>query len=256
MSAPDDFYVGYLPQAPDGLGRWLRRVVVTLFVLMGVLGTILVTRQGRFSPGVFEFGIEREFAGIVFEQPYPALFIMQPDTADGGSVDEPLLLTAFGKHGAAEFVQGMHGQPMRLRGSLVYRDGRALIEVHSAEPLSPEQAVGLTVPPGVDRGEVTLIGEIVDSKCFLGVMKPGHTKPHRGCAVRCISGGIPPMLLVVEPDGSARQLLLASASGAMINAEVLPFVAESVEITGTVRTYGDLEVLHADPSTYRRVLQR
>ena len=28
--------------------------------------------------------------------------------------------------------------------------------------------------------------------CFLGVMKPGRSKPHRACAVRCISGGIPP----------------------------------------------------------------
>jgi len=64
------------------------------------------------------------------------------------------------------------------------------------------------------------------------------------------------MLLVVEPDGSARHLLLASASGAMINAGVLPFVAERVEISGTVRVFGDLEVLHADPSTYRRIARR
>jgi len=249
MSESNDFYVGYLPRAPGRLGRWLRNVVVTMLVLAGAFGAVLVTRQDRFGPGVFEFGIEREFTGIVLEQPVPALFIMQ----DARGVEEPLLLAAFGKHGAAEFVQGMHGQPMRLRGSLVHRNGRALIEVHSAERLSPEQAAGLTMPPGVDRGEVTLMGEIVDSKCFLGVMKPGHTKPHRGCAVRCISGGIPPMLLVVEPDGTARHLLLAGADGAMINTEVLPFVAESVEITGTIRAYADLEVLHADPGTYRRV---
>ena len=39
-------------------------------------------------------------------------------------------------------------------------------------------------------GAVTLTGEIVDSKCFLGVMNPGNLKPHKACAIRCISGGI------------------------------------------------------------------
>jgi len=165
------------------------------------------------------------------------------------------LLVAPGKHGPADFVQGLNGRPVRIRGSLVHRDGRAMVEVHDVLVLPPEQAGSLVVPVegGIDRGEFTLTGEVVDSKCYLGVMKPGHTKPHRACAVRCISGGVPPLLLVVEADGSARQLVLASTSGAMIHHEVLPFVSERVEISGTVRAYGTLEVLHADPATYRRV---
>ena len=253
MSGSDDFYVGYLPQAPGGLGRWLRRVVPGLLVLVAILAVILVARQDRFGRGVFEFGIEREFAGVVLEIPYPTLFALKPAGSPAGANHDPLLLVAIGKHGAAEFVQGMHGQAVRIQGSLVHRDGRAMVEIHSVEPLSIEAVENLVLPEGgIDRGVVTLTGEVVDSKCYLGVMKPGHTKPHRGCAVRCISGGTPPLLLVVEPDGSARQLLLASARGEMIHAEVLPFVAELVEITGTIRVYGDLEVLHADPATYRR----
>ena len=255
MSSRDDFYVGYLPDAPQGLGRWLRLVIPALLVLVAVVAAILVTRQDRFGTGVFEFGVERELTGIVLELPYPTLFVLQSEGSSTGAEHEPLLLVALGKHGPSELVGGMHGQPVRARGTLVYRDGRAMLEVHGAEPLSSEHAGSLSVAPeaGIDRGEVTLTGEIVDSKCYLGVMKPGHTKPHRGCAVRCISGGIPPLLLVVEPDGSARHLLLASTRGEMIHAEVLPFVSERVEITGRVRAYGDLEVLHADPLTYRRV---
>lgn len=255
MSGSNDFYVGYLPQAPDRLGRWLRCVVPVLLMLVAVLAVVLATRQDRFGPGVFEFGVEREFTGVVLELPYPTLFVLHPAGSAAAVAHEPLLLVAWGKHGAAGFVQGMHGRPVRIQGTLLHRDGRAMIEVHTVEPLPPEEAAGLIVPVrgGIDRGEITLTGEVVDSKCYLGGMKPGHTKPHRGCAVRCISGGVPPLLLVVEPDGSTRRLVLASAQGEMINAEVLPFVSELVEISGTVRVYGDLEVLHADPSSYRRV---
>jgi hypothetical protein len=253
MSDSSDFYVGYLPQAPGSLGRWLRRLIPALLVGIAVLAVVLVTRQDRFGPGVFEFGVEREFTGVVLELPYPTLLPLNP--ADLAVTEHgPLLLVALGKHGPAELVRGMHGQAVRIEGTLIHRDGRAMVEAHSVAPLSIEAADRLVLPPGgVDRGEVTLIGEVVDSKCYLGVMKPGHTKPHRACAVRCISGGVPPLLLVIEADGSARQLLLASAQGEMIQTEVLPFVAERVEITGTVRVHGNLEVLYADPRTYRRV---
>ena len=255
MSASNDFYVGYLPAAPERLARWLRRLVLGLVAMVAILAVILVTRQDRFGPGVFEFGVEREFTGIMLEVPYPTLFVLHPEGSATAADHEPLLLAAFGKRGAKELVRGMHGQAARVQGSLVHRNGRAMVEVHAAELLSLEEAESLVVPAqgGIDRGEVTLTGEIVDSKCYLGVMKPGHTKPHRGCAVRCISGGIPPLLLVVETNGSARQLVLAGTQGEMIHAEVLPFVSELVEISGTVRVYGDLEVLHADPATYRRV---
>jgi hypothetical protein len=254
MKDSDDFYVGYLPQAPESLGRWLRRLVPGMVLVVAILAIVLVTRQARFGHGFFEYGVERQFTGIVLELPYPTLLTMNPVGEKTRQDDEPLLLVAFGKHGAASFVQGMHGRPVSVQGTLVHRDGRAMIEVHAVEAVTLESGQDLMLPEGgIDRGHVTLSGEVVDSKCYLGVMKPGHTKPHRGCAVRYISGGSPPLLLVVEPDGSSRQILLASAQGRMIHQEVLPYVAERVEITGTIRDHGGLEVLYADPGTYRRL---
>ena len=105
----------------------------------------------------------------------------------------------------------------------------------------------------VDLGEHTLRGEIVDIKCYLGVMKPAHGKPHRSCAARCISGGIPPALVVKDRDGDTNHLLLVSADGRTVNREVLPLVAEPVEITGRVVRLGDRLVLQANPETYRRL---
>lgn len=100
---------------------------------------------------------------------------------------------------------------------------------------------------------VTLKGEIVDSKCYLGVMNPGSLTPHRGCAVRCISGGIPPILLVRQEKGPPLYFLLVSSDGSPVNKQVLDMVAAPVEITGNIVRQGELSILRADPSTYRRV---
>ena len=105
----------------------------------------------------------------------------------------------------------------------------------------------------VSLGRQTLVGEIVDSKCYLGVMNPGQLLPHRACAILCISGGIPPVLLVRQKIGPAIYLLLVSADGQPVNQQVLDLVAEPVQITGEVERQGDWLILRADPARYQRV---
>ena len=93
----------------------------------------------------------------------------------------------------------------------------------------------------------------MDSKCFLGVMNPGQLTPHRACAIRCISGGVPPVLLVRQKDGPAIYLLLVSSDGKPVNKQVLDLVAEPLEITGEVERQGELLILRTDPAMYRRL---
>ena len=76
-------------------------------------------------------------------------------------------------------------------------------------------------------------GEIVDSKCYLGVMNPGRSKVHRDCAARCLRGGIPPMLVTADAT-----YLLAGAEGA-------DFVGETVQVEGDVERSGDTLILRA-----------
>ncbi len=100
----------------------------------------------------------------------------------------------------------------------------------------------------MNLGKVTIVGEIVDSKCYLGVMNPGRSKVHRDCAARCISGGVPPAL--VTADGL---YLLAGADGRQLHAQILDLVAEKVEVSGTLLRSGETLTLWADPANYRRV---
>jgi hypothetical protein len=98
-----------------------------------------------------------------------------------------------------------------------------------------------TVASTEDLGEFTLVGEIVDSKCYLGVMNLGDTKPHRECAALCIRGGVPPLFIAHDADGRTASLLLVSENN------------EPVEITGRVLRDGEQLILRADPIAYRRI---
>jgi nitrite reductase/ring-hydroxylating ferredoxin subunit/DMSO/TMAO reductase YedYZ heme-binding membrane subunit len=247
-----DFYVGYRPQAAPALGGFLHRVSALLLLTAVVVAAALALLQGPFDPGVFEYGVNRDFSGVIAERPYPVL-VADPAVGIGSDAASSLLLVAAGKHGAATEVRGLDGRRAGLQGSLIYRQGQAMIEVAAGSAEARASAAPAAVALIVDLGIETLRGEIVDSKCFLGVMKPGRGKTHRACAARCISGGIPPVLRVETADGDFRDFLLTDANGDAVNARVLDFVAEPIEITGSVRRQGDVLILAADPAAYRRL---
>ncbi|MBL8208290.1 MAG: hypothetical protein JNM09_28930 [Blastocatellia bacterium] len=161
------------------------------------------------------------------------------------------MLVAGGKHGAG--VHLFDGKNVKLKGTRIWRDGVTMIEIAANTIEVAGSAVSSPDWLNNNLGTFTLVGEIVDSKCYLGVMNPGHTKPHRECATLCISGGIPPMFVAQDEAGNKMALLLVSATNQAVNQEVLDFVAEPVKITGQVWREGDQLILRADPHTYQRV---
>lgn len=185
----DEFYVGYEPEMPPRLAVRFRRLARALVALALFLPAILVSTQERFAAGVFEYGHAREFRGQIVESPYPALRVID---ARGGQ--QLFWLVGPGKHGAAALVRGHDGQEVRLSGTLIQRDRDAMIEIGSA-PIDVVTGAAGHIEPLRSRGVVVVEGEIVDSKCHLGVMKPGEGPTHRDCAVRCLLGSIPPMFV-------------------------------------------------------------
>jgi hypothetical protein len=90
---------------------------------------------------------------------------------------------------------------------------------------------------------VSLTGELVDSKCYLGVMRPGVGKVHRGCAVRCLAGGVPPALLVRGGDGFSQVFLLAGPDGAPLAYDV-QLAARTLTVRGDLVLTGGTPVIH------------
>ena len=251
MSKHDDFYIGYLPEAPSGLARWVRgRVIAVILYALGV-GLAFTATQAEPGPSRYEFGVVRPFEGVLRTTPVPHLELERPGETGGVTGQSRYLITVFGKTGADERVAPLAGRRVRVQGSLVHRAGSSMIELADGEEIE-DLGAGPAPDPEVSLGTVTLAGEIVDAKCHWGVMKPGDGKIHRGCAVACISGGVPVAFRIRGGDSPMKYVLLADEAGSPVSDAVLDLVAEPVTITGQLMQLGDLHVLRADPATYRR----
>lgn len=257
----DEFYIGYLADAPEGVARHVRSFVLALLVLSALSAVVLATSQRPFDVSFFEFGAPRQFTGTVILEPYPMLQVERPDAGDGGGVSH-YYVVAFGKFGGRAALEPFAGQRVTLEGTLIYRDDQTMIELVDGSVTSIGTAVGSGPSTAEGYGRMTLRGEIVDSKCYLGVMKPGHHKPHRACASLCIRGGIPPIFVPYaedpvngEGEAPADHLLLVGPDRQALSSEVLDWVAEPVEITGQVHRMDDVWMLQADPQTFRRLAE-
>ena len=250
----DEFYIGWQARAPAGLAKRVGLVAGLLLLAAPLIAWLVASSQAPFAASTFEFGTVREFRGILEEHPHPSLRVPRPGSPPGWS---RYLLVGPGKHGAGALVEGLDGRPVRLSGTLLNADGRTAIEL---VPGSARELEGAGAAPARESlGQVTLRGEIADSKCHLGVMNPGRHKVHRACAINCLRGGIPPVLLVDRRQGApvrmaeAEVLLLVGAEGEPLNEAVLPLVAVPVEVTGELWREDDLFVLRAAPGDIVRL---
>lgn len=244
-----EFYIGYLDKAPPAQGAWVRRVVVGLLLFAPLFTAALASAQRGYAAAVFEYGVPRTLEGVYVAWPTPTLLIPRP----GQTGEEPwsaLLLVGEGKHGVDASFAGLDGHQVRLTGTLIYREEQSMAEVQG---LPEDLGEAPALQDSRALGTQTLVGEIVDSKCFLGVMNPGNLKPHRDCAVRCLSGGIPPILLVRQPDGATRHVLVVGAHGEPIGRALLDRVAEPLQVTGALETQHGQWILRADPSAFQRL---
>ncbi len=242
-----EFYVGYLPKAPAGIARRIRMAVGLLFALAVIGALTFACLQRTYAPAVFEYGKERNFEGGIEARPFPTLIVKRPNSPNSGS--SRYLLVAEGKHGADREIAEFDGKTVRLRGTLIYRGNQTMIELVSGSlSVTGQSDKAPSVPKSL--GTFDLSGEIVDGKCFLGVMNPGNGKVHRDCAALCLSGGIPPLFATNDLRGAPAILLLTNSNGQPLRkAAFLDRIGQPVRIKGTVLDKGDTLVFEADPST-------
>ncbi len=231
----NDFYIGYLPKAPAELAKFIRRIVTLIFAAVAIFAAIFVVAQQQFSPAVFEWQNEQDFQGIIEERPYPTLLVERPGQVSSSDRYFSYLLVGVGKHGASQETRGLDGKVVQLRGKLIYRPENKMIEVTPNSVIAKSTTDRIEYPEA--KGIVTIRGEIVDSKCFSGVMNPGKGKVHRDCATRCLSGGVPPLLLESDPPNRLI-LLIGSAGEPLSRSGFLDKVAEPIVARGRLIVRG------------------
>ncbi|MEM7385994.1 MAG: hypothetical protein AAF514_13725 [Verrucomicrobiota bacterium] len=244
----EEFFIGWESKPDPGIRNFLRSRTVLLMVLALILALMLAFFQKTIGNGVFEFGNLRDFSGVLIQSPTPMLVADEPTEGERIFYLVAPFKYGFPKEEAAKY----HLHQVKLQGTLIHNELEAMIEVAADSVESEGQVNSAPLEEGGAEELVTLRGEIVDSKCHLGVMNPGSTKTHRACAIHCIAGGIPPLLVVRSTNGMTQHLLVGP-EGEPINEAILDFVAEPVEVSGQRSMVGDRSVLKIDPQTIKRL---
>ena len=132
-----------------------------------------------------------------------------------------------------------------------------MLEVSSEDSFAANDGIGTAAIK--DRlateslGEIVLAGEIVDSKCFLGVMKPGAGAIHRSCAEVCLLGGIPAMLVAKASDDRKYGYILLRPDGSSASALTAGLAGGAVAISGELQRQGDLLYLRMAENGLKRI---
>ncbi len=247
----EDFYVGYLPKMPKSVAKVIRVFVILAFIFSIILAVALWFGQKPFANSFFEFTEIKDFTGTIQAEPIPFLLVEKAEKVNGLPMFDRFPLVSEGKFGVD--VSAFKNQFVNLKGKLIYRDDLKMIEVvsDSIETNSSKSAASLETVESL--GVQTLNGEIVDSKCYLGVMNPGQSKPHRECAVACLRGGIPPLFVVKDRAGNISELWLLSDKGESLNKDILDFVAEPIEVTGEISRIDNQLFFKINPAQIKRL---
>ena len=247
----DDFFIGWSDDTP----RIDRRVFLgSGIALMGAAAggaALLARHQNPVGPGAWNMGDVRTFTGLVTAAPYAML-----RTADIDGAPKTALLSCMGKCGVSARIGAHDGQPVTIRGSLIQRGQHTMIavvdDVDWIAPADVTLSTDFAFPEMIPLGQIDLEGEILDSKCWFGAMRPADGKVHKACAALCIRGGLPPAFSARDKAGNDTLLIMTHAKNGH-GPDLLPFVADPVRISGNIYQWGNLRVLDNPVSSIRRL---
>lgn len=235
----EQIYVGYRAMGPSQ--KRLTRIVVLAILLLGTgTGAMLAASLRPAGTGQWDTSNAVTETGVIRIAPYPFL-----ETPEG-----PILLAEPGKFGAQERALELAGREARITGTALTRGNRRALEINVLELLgegvSPEPSFQLA------SGVLELRGEILDSKCFLGSMKPGDGAMHKSCAMLCLRGGITPLFIGEDSDGRVVDAVLCLPELAPIGEDVIGLAGEPVKVRGRLARFGSLDLLLLEPGSVWR----
>lgn len=245
MTDKPEFYVGYLAMPPRL--KWIIRGLIIVLLGLVALDAWLVAQLQQ-QPGDGRWAdTPQAFAGTLTRAPYPMLRVEN-------GVPRTYIVISDEKRGAEAMLAGIaDGASVEIQGYLIERAAVGMIQLAA----TGHDVVKTDAPPVAEaereiHGAVTLEGEIVDSKCWLGVMRPGDGHIHKACASLCIRGGIPPMFVSRTGEAPPVMLMTLRDGGRIPPEQILEFVADRVSLTGIVEKRGDIAVFKVDLASLKR----
>ena len=250
MSDEKDFFVGY-GALPDKDRRFILKAIPAGLIGIGGAAAFIGTRAASEGGGKWETGTPVTLNGRIGFHPYPVLWV------DGvGHV-----IAGVGKISADPYIKPFDGQAVEVRGVKIVRNDCFMLGVAEGD-IQPISETVAAIPQTETLGEVSLIGEILDAQCFMGIMNPGYGRTHRGCATQCIRGGQPVFFSLglnsAAAGGGATGCagvghLLANENSEKINNEILKHIAVPLTLAARHEMTGNLSRLIYKPGSLNRL---
>lgn len=245
----DDFYVGYA--AAPGATKAVALTAAPLLVLIAAaFGYLFAVEQADTGTGEWRTALTVTLEGELVADPYPALLI----PGEAGGPAETVFLTTAAKLVPLDRMEGLVGGAVAATGILVERDGKRVLAVNDGAEAIVAGAGPLAGPQTVTPlGRETLRGEIIDPKCWHGVMKPGEGKTHKACATLCLFGGMAPLFKTTNEAGVSTTYLMTDSAGRPVTEDILKYVADPVAVSGALERRGDVIYFKIEPASIMRL---
>lgn len=256
-----DFFIGWLGIIPNSYKKSLRFFVPSLFILSILFVVIISNSTNKIRFSTYDYYKTVSFQGELLLKPFPMLRVLEMDKNRNPKVVLYPLVNE-GKFGSDESVQAFLSQYpnekrvfVKVDAKIISRDGQVAMELMNKKDNIKKIEFTTSIPPLVfeKTRDTILKGQIIDPKCYLGVMNPGEGKPHRSCAINCIKGGIMPAF-ITENSKAKNYYILIGKDGKKVNNDVLFAVAEPIEIKGKVVKIDNWNLLYIDAKTSIRRL--
>ena len=251
MENEDKFYIGWQDNAPIPFRHLRKTFFILVLTLLSAFALTYVFIAHTFIASTFDYGQLTELEGRLVEYPVFGLKTQLNDK----TVTVPLV--GFGKFDALPILQHIKSSKknvpieklkVTLKGTLIQYQDKTWMELTEGQKsiihlTEDDQAVKQKV---TSEGEQTIFGEVVDPKCFFGVMNPAYGKIHKSCAIRCISGGIPPILATRRDGEFVDYYFLLDQNHQPMNKAILQYVGMPVKLSGNVVHIDDWKAIHVD----------
>jgi sulfoxide reductase heme-binding subunit YedZ len=249
------FFIGWSDNNPTSAIKFVRRSAIGIIALSLVVALGFTVEQRHIALSSFDYKNLKLVQGQLIEYPFPAIrSVTGKDVFGRLSIKTYPLINndKFGADGVVDSIRKRYNTDKyiaEIRGAFIMRNKVTAMELAYRTSSIKILDKNNGLPPGELRKlcDTAIFGEIIDPKCYFGAMNPGEGKPHRSCAILCISGGIMPMLAFKDIHGQSQYAVLLGQHGEKINTQVIKFVAEPLRIIGTLFRYDNWYVFYTDP---------
>lgn len=223
-------------------------------MLLG-LALLLALSQKPLAAGRYEFDVLQPFQGRLRLAPYPALEVERNPASEGWSAVSVYPLSSTRARGFARDLRSLDGELVTLNGRILCAGELTMLEVEEASISPLTRAIEFPDASQIRAaGDVTLRGEIMDLKSYLGFREPEWGDLLRSPASSAIRAGVPPVLVVRDAQRRTKAFLLVDPGGNPVGPAVLGRIARPLEVRGQLRFWGDFPILAAQPTDYRSLL--